>query len=71
MSLKDLKNHIRAMKVIDYILEDVVKNHPHIFVNAIVRYVDEHPEILEEAKIIMEKQQNAEVQKEDNPPDGL
>ena len=60
----DLVAYLRAMTILDYIIEDVIKNHPMIFVKAVIRY-------LEEAKKIKENKKNAEVQEEDNPIDEL
>ena len=59
MILKELEALMLTAEVIDELVKTVIKEHPHLFVNAILKVMEKHPDIVERYK-------NAKVQQEDH-----
>ena len=64
MKMEELEVCMLTVEIIDELTKLVIKEHPHLFVNAVLNVMERHPDIVEKYK-------NAEVQEEDNAPNGV
>jgi len=62
--MKELEKQMLTVEVIDELVKLVILEHNELFTRAILNVMERHPDIVE-------KYRDAEVQEEDNAPDGV